>query len=63
MSNHNVEPKLSNNELSEKQLAEVSVGAPVHSEFSITKLVDAATPKLYEATCKGTHIPEVTIES
>lgn len=33
-----------------------------HSEFRITKLVDAATPKLYEAACKGTHIPEVTLE-
>jgi len=33
-----------------------------HSEFVIVKLVDAATPKLYEAACKGTHIPEVTIE-
>src|SRR5262245_49952345 len=33
-----------------------------HSPFSITKLLDAATPKLYEAACKGTHIPEVTIE-
>ena len=33
-----------------------------HSEFKISKLVDAATPKLYEAACKGTHIPEVTIE-
>jgi len=33
-----------------------------HSEFTIVKLVDAATPKLYEAACKGTHIPEVTIE-
>jgi len=33
-----------------------------HSEFTITKLVDAATPKLYEAACKGTHIPEVTVE-
>jgi type VI secretion system secreted protein Hcp len=33
-----------------------------HSEFKIVKLVDAATPKLYEAACKGTHIPEVTIE-
>jgi len=33
-----------------------------HSPFSITKLLDAATPKLYEASCKGTHIPEVTIE-
>lgn len=33
-----------------------------HSEFSIAKLVDAATPKLYEAACKGTHIKEVVIE-
>src|SRR5215471_4689962 len=33
-----------------------------HSEFSIVKLVDAATPKLYEAACKGTHLPEVVIE-
>lgn len=33
-----------------------------HQEFRIVKLVDAATPKLYEAACKGTHIPEVTIE-
>jgi type VI secretion system secreted protein Hcp len=33
-----------------------------HSEFSIVKLLDAATPKLYEAACKGTHIPEVIIE-
>jgi hypothetical protein len=22
----------------------------------------SASPRLYEATCKGTHIPEVTIE-
>lgn len=33
-----------------------------HSDFSIVKLVDAATPKLYEAACKGTHLPEVVIE-
>ncbi len=33
-----------------------------HQEFKIVKLVDAATPKLYEAACKGTHIPEITIE-
>jgi type VI secretion system secreted protein Hcp len=39
-----------------------SAEAVNHSEFTITKLVDAATPKLYEAACKGTHIPEVTIE-
>jgi type VI protein secretion system component Hcp len=24
--------------------------------------VDAASPKLYQACCKGTHIPEVVIE-
>jgi len=33
-----------------------------HSEFSIVKLVDAASPKLFEAACKGTHLPEVVIE-
>jgi type VI secretion system secreted protein Hcp len=33
-----------------------------HSEFKITKMVDAATPKLLEAACKGTHLPEVVIE-
>ncbi len=33
-----------------------------HSEFSIVKLLDSATPKLYEAACKGTHLPEVVIE-
>jgi type VI secretion system secreted protein Hcp len=33
-----------------------------HSPFSISKLLDSATPKLYEAACKGTHLPEVTIE-
>ena len=26
------------------------------------KLIDAATPKLFEACCKGTHIPVVVIE-
>ena len=29
-----------------------------HSEFTVVKLLDAATPKLYEAACKGTHLPE-----
>lgn len=33
-----------------------------HGEFVISKLTDAATPKLYEAACKGTHLPEVVIE-
>jgi type VI secretion system secreted protein Hcp len=32
------------------------------SEFRIHKLIDAASPKLAEACCKGTHIPEVVIE-
>jgi len=26
------------------------------------KLIDAATPKLHDAACKGTHLPEVVIE-
>jgi type VI protein secretion system component Hcp len=25
------------------------------------KLIDKATPKLYEACCRGTHLPEVTL--
>jgi type VI secretion system secreted protein Hcp len=33
-----------------------------HSEFVITKLIDAASPKLLEAACKGTHLPKVTVE-
>jgi type VI secretion system secreted protein Hcp len=33
-----------------------------HQDFSISKLVDKASPKLYEACCKGTHISEVVIE-
>jgi len=32
------------------------------SEFEVDKMHDGATPKLYEAACKGTHIPEVTID-
>jgi len=39
-----------------------SAEAVEFSEFSIQKLVDKATPKLFEAACKGTHIPEVTID-
>lgn len=39
-----------------------SAEAVQFSEYVLTKLVDAATPKLYEAACNGTHIPEVTIE-
>jgi len=33
-----------------------------HGEFQIVKLLDAASPKLLEACCKGTHIPEVVVE-
>ena len=44
------------------QGAGTAAGRVSFSEFKITKLVDAASPKLYEACCKGTHIPEVTIE-
>ena len=32
------------------------------SEFRIEKLMDAATPKLLEACCKGTRLKEVAIE-
>ncbi len=40
-----------------------ATAAPVaHQEISITKKVDAASPKLYEALHNGTHIPKVTIE-
>jgi len=31
-------------------------------DFTIVKGLDKASPKLYEACCKGTHIPTVTIE-
>jgi type VI secretion system secreted protein Hcp len=30
--------------------------------FSISKLVDKATPKLFEACCTGKHIKEITLE-
>ena len=39
-----------------------SAGKATFSEFTITKLLDSATPKLFEAACNGTHIKEVTIE-
>ena len=38
-------------------------GALADSELdAVTGGTAAATSKLYEAACKGTHIPEVTIE-
>ncbi len=33
-----------------------------HKDLVITKLLDKASPKIYEALCKGTHIKEVLIE-
>jgi len=38
------------------------VKAKEGSALAITKQVDTASPKLFEACTKGTHIPEVTIE-
>ena len=50
--------------LDDTELNAVTGGESVpHSEFKIVKLLDAATPKLYEAACKGTHLPEVVIGS
>ena len=33
-----------------------------HSDFSITKYVDLASPKLYEICCSGKHIKSINIE-
>lgn len=33
-----------------------------HEPFTITKQIDLASPKLYEACARGTHIKTVTIE-
>lgn len=33
-----------------------------HKDFEITKFIDKASPKLYEACCKGSHLKEVIIE-
>ena len=47
--------KPAKDELSEQDLNKVAGGLGGN-------LADAATPKLHEAACKGTHIPEVVIE-
>jgi len=39
-----------------------SAEAVEFNEVKLYKLVDAASPKLYEACCKGTHLAEVTLE-
>jgi len=33
-----------------------------HQDFNISKLLDKASPKIYENCCTGKHIKEVTIE-
>ena len=50
------------NPIDDDELSNVSGGRAEHSDFHVMKLIDSASPKLYEAACKGTHIPEVTIE-
>lgn len=37
-------------------------GTGAKSGFSVTKLVDKSTPKLYQAVSNGKHIPKVIIE-
>jgi type VI protein secretion system component Hcp len=53
MRNENKKPEPANAE-EEKQLDEKALDKVVGG--------DGATVKLYEAACKGTHIPKVTIE-
>jgi type VI protein secretion system component Hcp len=48
--------------IGDDELSNVSGGGAAHADFHVMKLVDKASPKLYEAACKGTHLPEVTIE-
>lgn len=45
-----------------RTLATKSVSAKKAGHVKGGKLLDAATPKLHEAACKGTHLPEVVIE-
>jgi len=39
-----------------------SQGTVSMGEITVTKQIDKASPKLNEALCKGTHIPEIKIE-
>jgi type VI secretion system secreted protein Hcp len=39
-----------------------TTGRCQHSDYSISKFVDLASPKLYEMACSGKHIKDVTIE-
>ena len=49
------------NPIDDDELSNVSGGRAEHSDLHVMKPIDSASPKLYEATCKGTHIPEVSI--
>jgi len=40
--------------------ANSGAGSGSNGGFTMVKLMDAATPKLFEAACKGTHLKEVT---
>ena len=42
--------------------ANSGAGSGSNGGFTMVKLMDAATPKLFEAACKGTHLKEVTTE-
>jgi type VI secretion system secreted protein Hcp len=33
-----------------------------HQDFNITKMLDKASPKIYEGCCTGKHLKDVTIE-
>src|SRR5271170_4761406 len=39
-----------------------STGRAHHGDFSITKYLDAASPKLYEALSNGKHLSKVKVE-
>lgn len=39
-----------------------SAGRSVHEDFSITKRLDEASPKLVLACCNGEHIPKMALE-
>jgi type VI secretion system Hcp family effector len=47
--------------LRDKELSAVSGGRVQHSELQVTKLVDKASPKLYEACSSGRHLPEAKL--
>jgi type VI secretion system secreted protein Hcp len=42
--------------------AGVARSGVTHSEFTIKKYLDAASPKLFEACCNGKHLKEVVID-